>query len=200
MQRKALLSSLFVIAAIAITLAIFMFLYPENGLVVEGVLVTGQNNPAQDLADFRKNHVFLVSPKMHDPVQEIDHEMFNAMALFLQVLEGNNRETVQVIRVYSQGRISYCETNFGDETRQERLQAQECLDYLKPENGALVLIDFPDQGLPRPAIEASQAKLVVKPSSEDNVDTTSFLALRLLFQNSQEIIDRSNNVLGTVSG
>jgi hypothetical protein len=199
MQKKALLSILILLAAIIISAAIVSLFQPGQGTLVEGVLIKGEN-PSQDLASFRANQVFLVSPEMHEAVEPVDHEMFNAMALFLQVLEGNKKDTVQVIRVYSQGQLSYCQTNFGDETRQERLEKEACLGYLNEENGALVFIEFPDQSLPKPVIEAGQAKLVVKPNSGENIDTTAFLALRLLFKNSQEIIDRSNLVLGKVSG
>lgn len=189
------------IAVVAITIAIALFIIafvPVNkGLVVEGVFIdSGEEDPYSLFSALSKKSVFLISPQMHERAETVDHSMFNGTALFLQVLEGNKRKPVQVIRVYDEGNeLSYCLTNYGDVNKSETLEKEECLEYLSQENSAVVLIQFPDQRLPQPVLEISKDKLIVRPKSSEGIGETCFLALRIMFKNSQQIVERSGSFL-----
>lgn len=202
MRKEQLISIAMLAVAIAVAALILVFAAGQNGLVVEQTLIeSGENNPYSLFASFPENSVFLISPQMNEKTDAVDHAMFNGMALFLQVIEGNGKKAVQVIRVYDESNsLSYCLTNFGDVNKSERLEADACLDYLSPQNGALVLIEFPDSELSQPSLEISEGRLVVRPSSNDDIGKTSFLALRILFKNSQEIIERSSVILTGLIG
>ena len=193
------------LAVVAITLiaaiAIFAFVPLQKGILVENVLITSEGNALELFPEFAENDVFLISPRMNERAKTVDHAIFNGAALFLQVLEGNGRNTVQVLRVYDEeGNFVYCLTNYGDVTVSEELSTEECLEYLSPENGAIVLIEVPDNTLARPIIEISGNKLVVRPKTNDDIGDTSFLALRIMFKNSEEIISGANAILTDFTG
>lgn len=189
------------IAGVAITIATALFIIafvPVNkGLVVEGVFIdSGEKDTYSLFSAISKKSVFLISPQMHERAEAVDHSMFNGTALFLQVLEGNKRKPVQVIRIYNEGNeLSYCLTNYGDVNKSETLEKEECLEYLSQENSAVVLIQFPDQRLSQPVLEISEGKLIVRPKSSDGIGETCFLALRIMFKNSQQIVERSDSFL-----
>jgi len=96
--------------------------------------------------------------------------------------------------------ILYCLTNYGDITQAEELSTEECLEYLSPENGAIVLIESPDKTLSRPVLEISENKLVVKPKTNDDIGDTSFLALRIMFENSEDIVAGANAIVDNFTG
>ncbi len=202
MQRKQTAAIAAVLIALAIAASILALWPGQKGLVVENVLIEyGNVNPFELFAMFSENDVFLVSPQMNEKAKTVDHQMFNATALFLQVLEGNNRKTVQLLRVYSEeSELSYCLTNYGDVNRSETLEKGECLQLLSSENGGLILIEFPDSKLPGPVLEIGEKRLVVKPKTNDDIGNASFLALRIMFKNSQQIIEKSNIIIGTITG
>jgi hypothetical protein len=202
-MRKEQLASIAMLAvAFAVAALILVFAAGQDALIVEDTLIeSGESDPYSLFASLSKNSVFLVSPQMNEKTRAVDHAMFNGTAMFLQVIEGNGRKAVQVIRVYDESNgLSYCLTNFGDLNKSERLEADACLDYLSSKNGALVLIEFPDSELSRPGLEISEGRLVVKPSSSGDIGKTCFLALRIMFKNSEEIIESSNVILSGLTG
>lgn len=197
MKRELFFPIAVVFILLAVAVAAVLFFPSQKGLVVEGTLIdSGDKDPYGLFDSISKKNTFLISPEMNERVQGVDHLMFNAMALYLQVIEGNRRNSVQVIRATNpEGELVYCLTNYGDVNRSEMLEPQECLDYLAPKNGVVVLIEFPDETLPLNKIELSESKMVIRPNSNDSISDATFLALRIMFENAREIIDKSNSVL-----
>jgi len=202
MQRKFLLAAAAISATIIVMALLVLFASPQNGLLVEGVLIdAGPEDPYALFAGISSREKFLISPQMNEKTASVDHAIFGGSALFLQVLEGNGRQTVHVIRVYSKEReLMYCLTNFGDVNRSERLEAGPCQEFLKEENAVLVMIQFPDESLPRPVLEVSKDQIVVKSASQDEIADASFLALRIMFKNAQEVIESSTIVFDRLIG
>jgi hypothetical protein len=183
---------------LAIAIGIIFFVPAvQNGILVEGVLIdSAGNDPYALFSDISSKNVFLISPQMNERAMAVDHAMFNGTALFIEVIAGNKRSAVQVLRVLNDsGEFDHCLTNFGDVNRSEELGTQDCLKYLSTENGVVVLIEQPNPALPQPIIEVAEGKLIIKPKTNNDLGSTCFVALRLLFRNSQEIIDNSNNIL-----
>jgi hypothetical protein len=138
---------------------------------------------------------------MNEKISPVDHTIFGGSALFLQVLEGNGRQTVQLLRVYNSKReLIYCLTNFGDVNRSERLETEACQDFLGQEDSVLVLIQFPDDGLPMPVLELSEHKIVVKTALQEEIGDASFLALRIMFKNARDVIESSNLIFDRIAG
>ncbi len=201
MNKRFVLPLAVVVVTLVVAIAIFAFVPFQKALLVEDVLIISEGNPFEIFPEFAENNVFLISPQMNEKAKSVDHAIFNGTALFLQVLEGNGRNTVQVLRIYdSEENFVYCLTNLGDVTVSEELSPEECLEYLSSENGAIVLIESPDKTLSKPVIEISANKLVVRPKTNDDIGDTSFLALRIMFTNSEEIIAGANTILSNFTG
>lgn len=200
-QKKFLLAAAAVLATIAIVSLAVLMASGQRPLVVEGVLIdAGEMDPYNAFSDISSEPKFIISPQMTESMQAVDHATFNAAALFLQVLEGNGRKTVQLVRVYNGERqLLYCLTNFGDLNRSEMLEAGPCQDLLKGEDGFPILIQFPDQSLSMPSIELSEDSLVIRPSSQEDIGETSFLALRIMFRNAREVIEKSGLIFDQIT-
>lgn len=203
MDKKFLfsLAAVLIVLAAALSIIAFFPITAQYGLVVEGVLIdSGGKDPYAIFSGISSKNVFLISPQMNKTAKAVDHLMFNGTALFVEVIEGNKRNAVQVIRVFNEsGEFEYCLTNYGDVNRSEELGREECLEYLTLENSAVVLIEPPNNGLPRPVIELSEGKLIIKPKTNGDIGSTCFLALRIMFKNSQEVIDKANVILGRLN-
>ncbi len=200
MDKKHFPLALIVVsAAIA---AIILIFFSQQGLVVEGILIdAGEEDAFKLFSNFSEKETFIVSPQMHERALPVDHLMFNGTAMFLQVLEGNGKKAIQVLRVYNKNNeIGSCITNYGDVNRSETLEKEECLEYLLPENGGIILIEFPDNELSQSTIQISEDILIVKPKTEQAIGETAFLSLKIMYQNSREVIEKSNKIIGEVLG
>jgi len=201
MDKKLIGPAAIIAAAIVIAIFIFAFSPLQKGILVENVLIDSEGKDPYGLFEgLSKSESFIVSPQMNETSENVDHLMFNGTALFLQVLEANKKNSILVLRVYSNGELSYCLTNYGDVTMSEELSSEECLEFLSPENGAVILIEFPDNSLPQPVVEISESKLVVRPKTDGDVGNACFTPLKMMFKNSEEIVNRANDILSGLSG
>ncbi|MBN2067933.1 MAG: hypothetical protein JW744_05690 [Candidatus Diapherotrites archaeon] len=186
---------------VAIALVLFFRSLNPNTVVVEGTLISSAGeSPFSAFSGLTENYSFVVSPQIYDPVVNIDQYMFNGAALFLVVLEGNSRNSTLLIRAYSpENELIYCSTNYGDLTREARIGIEECNSILNRAGEAIVLVQFPDGSQAQPGIELEGNIITIKPKSYSDVGSTCLLALRLMFQNSGEIIAASNDIIGRIS-
>ncbi len=201
MDKRFIMPLLVVVLVLIAAIVIVAFVPLQNGLLVKGVLITSEGNPIEVFPEFAENETFIISPLINEKAKSVDHQMLNGLNLFQAVFIGNGHKAIQVFRVYNdEGNFIYCLTNYGNVTRAEQLSTEECLEYLSPENGAIILIESPDKTLSRPVIEISKNKLVVKPKTNDDIGDTSFLALQIMFENSEEIIAGTNAIVDNFTG
>jgi len=200
MGKKLFVPVIAVLIAIAAVSAYSSFPM-EKTLVVEGTAIDSKGlDPFEVFPSFAENTTFIVSPQMNEKATNLDHTIFNSTALFLQVLNGNNRNAIQILRAHNQEKeLLYCYTNYGDLTKSERLEKEECLELLSQEGAGIIMIEFPDEQLPGPVIEISSQKLVVRPNKESTIGSTSFLALRILFKNAEQVIEGSSTILDSLN-
>ncbi len=192
---------LIVFAIAVVALAAFFYNINSNNVLVEGVLVSaGSSDPFAAFSSLSGSDSFIVSPQLHEPVGSLEQYMFNGAALFIQVLQGNQKEIMQLIRVFNQqNEMIYCSTNFGDVRREERLSVEQCNELLASKEKTLVLIQFPDDGQWQPKIELGEKKITIKPKSYEDIGSTSFLALRIMYTNARDIISASNLIVGRIN-
>ena len=192
---------LIVFAIVAVALAVFFYNSNSNNVLVEGVLVSSSSgSPFAAFSSLSKSSSFIVSPQMHEPVGSLETYMFNGAALFIQVLQGNQKGIVQVIRVFnSRNEMVYCSTNLGDVKTEQSLSVQECNDLLDSEGKTVVLIQFPDNSQLQPVIELDGKKMAIKPKGYEDIGGTCFLALRIMYKNSEDIINASNLIVGRIN-
>ena len=200
-KRARFYAFLIVFAIAVIALAAFFYSVNSNNVVVEGVLVSaGSADPFSAFSSLAGSSTFIVSPQMHEPVGSLETYLFNGAALFIQVLQGNQKEIVQVIRVFnSSNEMIYCSTNLGDVKTEQRLSVQECNDLLDSGGKTVVLIQFPDNSQWQPTIELGEKKITIKPKSYGDIGSTCFLALRIMYANAKDVINASNLVVGRIN-
>ena len=190
-----------IVVSVAIA-AIILIFFSQQGLVVEGILIdAGEEDAFKLFSNFSEKETFLVSPQFHERTLPVDHLMFNGTAMFLQVLEGNGKKAIQVVRIYNENNeFDSCITNYGDVNISETLEKEECLEYLLPENGGIIFIEFPNDNLSQSTIQISEDILIVKPKTEQDIGETAFLSLKIMYKNSREVIENSNKIIGEVLG
>jgi len=103
-MNKQFVMPLVVVAVVLISaIAIVAFVPLQNGLLVEGVLITSEGNPIEVFPKFAENETFLISPQINTKAKSVDHQMLNGLNLFQTVFIGNGYKAVQVFRVYDDG-------------------------------------------------------------------------------------------------
>ncbi len=192
---------LIVFAIVAVALAAFFYNSNLNNVRVEGVLITSKSvAPEKTFALLGESSSFIVSPQSHESIGSLEQYMVNGSNLFIVVLKGNKKEVMQIVRVFNpQNEMIYCFTNYGVETRGERIDVQECNDLLGSEGKTVVLIQFPDNSQWQPIIELDGKKITIKPRSYEDIGSTCFLALRIMYTNAGDIINASNLIVGRMN-
>lgn len=195
-KMKKLPVYIILIALIAIFAAIATIKPAEDPYAIqsEGVLFKGSDaSPLGLIPAIAAEGEFIVSAEIHDPVQQNDSTMFNGLALFLVVLEGNSKKTTQAIRVIdSAGNLGYCLTNYGDLKTEERITAEECNAMLNDNGKVVVLINAPNEKLPKPVANISGKRITIESNNFDSVNNACFTVLRAMFSNADEVLARSN--------
>ena len=189
-------------AVLILLIAVFALVYfleiPTNssGVEVEGVVLTSTDaTVVEHVKAFASNEKFFVSGIVHDPVIEVDGLMFNSIALYLVVLNGNQKEVVQLMRVVdSSNTLLYCLTNKGDLLTEETLGVEECNALIQAEGNAVVLIEIPDNSLQKPKITLSGNKAIIQGNSIGSLNNTSFTLLKAMFSNAEQVLARSNSL------
>ena len=186
------------IVLIALFAAAAFIVLPQDPFTVqsEGVVFHSDGqSPKALVAQLSGEKQFIVSAQVSDPVKPDDTILFNGVALFLVVLNGNGKETVQVVEVLDAGgHPSYCLTNRGDLKTEERVSVEECASMLGSEAKVVVTILSPDSKLVKPAVELSGKRITVKNNSFDSVGSTSFTVLKAMFSNAAEVLAKSNSM------
>jgi len=197
MEKKFIVSIAALVLSILVAASILAFTPGSNSLVVNGTLIQPSGGTAFEIVEkLREKPAFIVSPQMNEPVQAVDHQIYNGTALFLQVLEGNRKQWLQVIRVYNeQGDLTKCVKGSLELDDAIELSPEDCLVFLSQENSVLVFVERPDPSLNQPILELSESEIRIRSKLDQDIGTVSFLALKLVFNNSQEILEKSNLIL-----
>jgi hypothetical protein len=198
--KKPLAAAVIAILVFA-AFAFFAMSIPGNAVLVEGSLIRSATSagPQEMSGKLGAENSFIISPSLHDPVQGVDSAMFNGAALFIQVLSGNKREVIQLLRVYDKGGLlAYCITNRGDVLNEERLALEQCNDFMKAGASVLVLIELPDTSKPQPEIVLDEKKITIIADRYGGIGSACFTMLKIMFPNAAEIIQRSNLITGAI--
>jgi len=184
-----------VLVALLAFFAFIVFLRLGSGekIVVEGIVVEAESKPVQGLLGMREKKTFLVSPAFYEK-HSINPYMANAMNLFIVVLNSNDKNAVQLVRVFSADKnLQYCATNFGNEMTEERLSGQECGQFISSSvDSVRVLIEFPDSSVQKPAINVKENTITIFTGNFNELGRTAFVALKIMFENAEETLRKTN--------
>ena len=185
----------FFLVIVVLFLAVLLFVAPKpsNSIIVDGIVLAGRENPGSELIALSEAKTFIVSPAFYEN-HSINPYTANAMNLFIVVLNGNDRNAVQLIRVFNPDKtLKYCATNFGNELTQENLSSTECLGFISSSVDAVkVFIEFPDSAREMARVEVSGDTVTIRAKSFNDVGKTGFVVLRVMFENAEEILRKTN--------
>ena len=168
----------------------------KNSVIVNGVeFISDNSSPVSHLPQITEEQEFVVGVEMHDPAGPGEEAMLNASLLFVVVLNYNQRQAVQLVKVLDyENNTTYCLTNHGDVLTEETLSVDECRAMLQDTKKAVVMVKLPNQGLANPQVHLSGKTIQVESNSLATVGKTSFTVLRTMFENAEEALIKSNNI------
>jgi len=203
--KKPLAAAVIAILVFA-AFALFAMSIPGNAVVVEGSLIRSATSasPQEMSGRLGAENSFIVSPAIHDPAQgatdaTLNNTMFNGALLFIQVLQGNQKEIYQLFRVYdNKDHLARCSKNKVGILEEEVLSVAQCNDFMKAGTSVLVLIELPDTSKAQPEIVLDEKKITITADRYESIGSACFTTLKIMFPNAAEIIQRSNLIAGIV--
>jgi hypothetical protein len=172
----------------------------QNGVIIDEVLFTSSTGePVPQLSVIKQQDTFLISPVFFESSAANPH-LANAMNLYLVVLTGNDKNAVQLLRVYNaENTLEYCATNFGDTLTQVNLTKGDCEAFIeRSKDDVKVFIELPNEEVNRPTIDVAGNSLTIKAKTFSDLGETSFTPLRFLFPNAQDILDKTNIIASQI--
>ena len=168
---------------------------------VDGVLFKGQGaSPFELIPKLAKEGKFIVSAEIYQPGKAVNPLMSNASNLFVVVLIGNGKEVTQLIQAVDEsGNLLFCETNFGDVKTQEQITVEQCNAMLNSSDKVVIEINFPNNELQSAVATVSENRIVVQSNSNAAINNSAFTVLQTMFSNAQDVLDKSNDLVKSIS-
>ncbi len=196
-SRKLQIYAILIAAAVIFaTIAFIGVEPPANTVVVENIeFVSAQSSPISAVRQLAGSESFIISAQVHDPVTGADTLLFNSAALFIVVLSGNEKNVIQLFRIVDQqGNLSYCLTNHGELTTEERLSVEECNSLLAGDGPVKILINPANSSLSQPRISFSGDSVTIEADKVESTSNAAFTLLKTMFSNAEEVISKSNAI------
>ena len=174
---------LVVIAIITLFNMFFVPAYAYN-FEVNGINYSSNYFTPSEFKEIIKNQdLVYVSPVFEE--NNAEPIMANAMNLWQVVLIVNHIEAIQLIRsVDSENNLLYCNTNYGDPTKNVILEADECKTILN--NNFSVFIETGN-----PNVILDQNAIIIY-SNSGNMSNVNFSVISEVFPNAKEALDIVN--------
>jgi len=204
--KKWIYFSAIVVIAIILLLAV-LFLLPEKGQYysykqeAEGIVFESNyfSQPIEYIKGLNKYYIYLIVNEWAEG-QENSDAINSVNTSFIAVLNAKDKNVVSVIKVYDdKGNFAYCQTNLGQKRENKQLSVEECNFLLSQEDTIKFIFTKPDPKLEKPEviIEKNYA-VIVKSSKGSEMIRTSYLLLKAMYLDADQIIQNVNSVAGKV--
>ncbi|MDD5163351.1 MAG: hypothetical protein PHD95_04040 [Candidatus ainarchaeum sp.] len=182
-------------AAFALAKPNFIYNYNANGLIVR----SNDFDPKMYFAELGNSTNFIVSPEMHETVSADDHSVFGAANIFSVVLTGNKKAVVMLVRVLDSGNsLAYCMTNKGSLQVSEKVSKEQCLAYLDSNSAVKIMVDYPSESFQIASAFLEKDRITIRTNSASNIGNSAFVVSAIMYENTEEIISKSNDIVGSV--
>ncbi len=169
----------------------FRFSREYNGIM----FVSNYNDPNQMLKDFSSKKTFfsiLTRYPKSNTVQYLD----NATVLESLILNGNDKNAVQIIRDLDSKGEEYCNTNYGNHKTSVNLNKEQCdLLIASGKDAVKIYLNFPNTSLQKPRIVFGENEIQIMPQSYKDISTTTFYSLEAMFPNATDLVSKANGIL-----
>jgi hypothetical protein len=182
-------------ATFALAKSNFVYNYNANGLLVR----SNDFDPKVYFAELGDSSNFIVSPEMHESVSADDHSVFGAANIFSVVLTGNKKTVVMIVRVLdSSNSLAYCMTNKGSTQVSEKISREQCLAYLDSNAAVKIMVDYPSESFQAASAVLEKDRIAIRTNNASNIGNAAFLVSAIMYENTEEIISKSNDIVGSV--
>lgn len=196
------------VASAAVILLILLFAYIifqdvnksyEYEFVEQNIKFASNYKPPGEYLSSLKNETgFIVSPTFYGrgPANAV---MTGSLVLFNSILIANGKDVVTLGRVVDlENNLLYCQTNEGDVLVNEAIEIEECQNILNADK-VIIFIELPNEDLEISNVILGENKITIMPNSFDEVSRVSFVVLKTMYGDSEEIIAKINEIMGRIS-
>lgn len=198
MKDSHILLIVAVLCVIIGVLAFFVFFYapPQEykySSQEKGVFfLSDYKEPAQYLQELKLEKTFIIAPEFREN-NPTNSFMASSIVMFASILSANDKNIVSLARFVESGNLLYCQTNWGDPKTNIEITAEECSKVLSDtESQVVVLVSYPNNSLSNPKIVLLENKIEAFPKAAQDVQLSSYLILKAMYKNSDEIINQLN--------
>ena len=182
------------------------FLYPEEKFTysekINGIIFNSNSfsSPQKYFSETIKERDSIIFISEIDSEQSNLVEVSTQIALVSGVLSATGKQVSSVIYVLnSNNELDYCQTNFGDKSKNEKLTKRQCESLLENSSDFKFIIKFPDEKLFNPSVEMYNNSLIIKPTKKEEGIIILQQVFTAMYSDSNEIINRINAILHSVT-
>ncbi|MFH1587319.1 MAG: hypothetical protein ABID38_05660 [Candidatus Diapherotrites archaeon] len=201
-NQQIVVSAIVILLILAFAYIIFQDMNKryEYEFVEENIkFASNYNPPGEYLISLKNENEFIISPTFYErgPATAI---MTGSLVLFNSILIANGKDVVTLGRVVDpENNLLYCQTNEGDVLVNEKIELEECKNMLNTDEKAIIFIELPNENLDISEAILEKNRITIRPNSSDEVSRVSFVVLKTMYSDSEEIIAQINEILGKIS-
>jgi len=175
------------------------FIYQEeiNGIVFNSNSFSSPQKYFSETVKERDSFIF---------VSEVDSKQNNLVDASIQVAlvsgifsaTGKNISSV-IFVLNEQNELDYCQTNFGEKSKNEKLTKRQCENLLNNSSDFKFIAKLADEKLNKPQVEMYNNSVVIKPTRKEETIIILQQLFTAIYSDSAEIIDKINSILHSIT-
>ena len=182
------------------------FFYPEEKFIysekINGIIFNSNSfsSPQKYFSETVKERNSIIFISETDSKQSNLVEVSTQIALVSGVFSAVGKQVSSVIYVLNESNeLDYCQTNFGDKSKNEKLTKRQCENLLDNSSDFKFIVKLPDEKLSNPLVEMYNNSVIIKPAKKEEGIIILQQLFAAIYPDSDEIINRINAILHSVT-
>jgi len=204
-MEKNNLIALFLVLLIFIFAAVYFF-YPKeqfkyqeeiNGIMFYSNSFSSHQKYFSETVKERDSFIF---------VSEVDSKQENLsdasiqIALVSGIFSATGKNISSVVFVLNENNeLDYCQTNFGEKSKNEKLTKRQCENLLDSSSDFKFVAKLADEKLSKPQVEMYNNSVVIKPTRKEETIIILQQLFAAIYPDSDEIDNKINSILQSVT-
>lgn len=203
MDKNAYFYLTIIVGVLVILLGVFVVLNTnfesyKYSVERDNVDFVSNTDPAQIFQEIKASEIFVISPQFVQKGPENSH-MLSSITLFSAVLTDKQKSIIVIGRIVDeQGNLVECQSNLGDVRVNQTLDLDLCKQMLNDPTNVRIFVSFPDASLQKSKVVLEHKKITIIPATFESVSHTSFVVLDSLYDDSEAIIARVNQIVENI--
>ncbi len=182
------------------------FFYPEQEFVyseeINGIIFYSDSfsSPQKYFSETVKerNSFIFVSETNADKSNLV--EVSKQIALVSGILSATNKNISSVVYVLNENNnLDYCQTNFGDKSKNEQLTKRQCKSFLENSSDFKFVVKFPEENSSKPSVEMYNNSFVINTTKSEDGTLVLQQLFVAMYSDSDQIINKINEILHSVT-